>query len=143
MDVYFTYDLLSASILELFRQLYFCNLNDPYPVFSRFTGELNKLKASGLQSIAMTTNGVTLQRKLPALQAAGLDHINISLDTLIQPKFEFITRRKGWNKVMDSMDTALEIGYNPVKVIMFSNIFLNAISFFFLSFFFEPSWKRR
>ena len=64
----------------------------------------------------MTTNAVTLKRKLPALKAAGLDQINISLDTLIQPKFEFITRRKGWNKVMEGMDSALEMGYDPVKV---------------------------
>ena len=65
----------------------------------------------------MTTNGVTLKKKLPALKTAGLDQINISLDTLIQPKFEFITRRKGWNRVMDSIDTALEMNYNPVKVL--------------------------
>lgn len=75
------------------------------------------MKASGLLSIAMTTNGVTLKRKLPALKAAGLNHINISLDTLIQPKFEFITRRKGWNKVIEGIDAALELEFNPVKVI--------------------------
>ena len=65
----------------------------------------------------MTTNAVTLKKKLPALKTAGLDQINISLDTLIEPKFEFITRRKGWNRVMDSIDTALEMNYNPVKVL--------------------------
>ena len=65
----------------------------------------------------MTTNGITLKRKLPALQAAGLNLLNISLDTLISDKFEFITRRKGWQKVMDSIQCALDLGYNPVKVL--------------------------
>ncbi len=83
---------------------------------SSFAGELNRLKEVGLQSIAMTTNGVTLKRKLPALRDAGLDHINISLDTLVQPKFEFVTRRKGWKNVMAGMDAAVEMGYDPVKV---------------------------
>ena len=43
----------------------------------------------------MTTNGVTLSHKLPQLRAAGLRGLNISLDTLIPAKFEFISRRKG------------------------------------------------
>lgn len=70
----------------------------------------------GLQTIAITTNGVTLGKKLPQLKEAGLDLINISLDTLIPAKFEFITRRKGWERVMNSIDTALDLGYSPVKV---------------------------
>ena len=47
-----------------------------------------------LQDIAMTTNGVTLSRVLPDLQKAGLNLLNISLDTLVPEKFEFITRRR-------------------------------------------------
>ena len=43
----------------------------------------------------MTTNGITLARKLPQLKKAGLNLLNISLDTLVPQKFEFITRRKG------------------------------------------------
>lgn len=43
----------------------------------------------------MTTNGITLKRKLPALKNAGVNLINVSLDTLVPQKFEFVTRRKG------------------------------------------------
>ena len=43
----------------------------------------------------MTTNGLTLSKKLDGLHEAGLSHLNISLDTLVAAKFEFITRRKG------------------------------------------------
>lgn len=65
----------------------------------------------------MTTNGLLLSRKLPAMKEAGLNMLNISLDTLIPPKFEFITRRKGLEKVLQGIDLALEMGYSPVKVV--------------------------
>lgn len=64
----------------------------------------------------MTTNGLVLTRQLPALQRAGLDSLNISLDTLKEQKFEQFTRRKGWVKVMAGIDLAIQLGYNPVKV---------------------------
>ncbi|KAI4498821.1 hypothetical protein M0802_005996 [Mischocyttarus mexicanus] len=76
--------------------------------------ELKKLK--NLKQIAITTNGLTLTRQLPALQRAGLDALNISLDTLKPDRFEQFTRRKGWAKVMASIDLAVQLGYNPVKV---------------------------
>ncbi|KAK7904503.1 hypothetical protein WMY93_017110 [Mugilogobius chulae] len=76
--------------------------------------ELKKLE--GLKTIAVTTNGLNLSRSLPRLKQAGLSHINISLDTLVPAKFEFIVRRKGFHKVMESIDKAIEMGYNPVKV---------------------------
>ena len=47
----------------------------------------------GLRSLAMTTNGVTLRNRVAALKEAGLSTINISLDTMVPEKFEFITRR--------------------------------------------------
>uniref|UniRef100_A0A4W6CH34 Molybdenum cofactor biosynthesis protein 1 n=1 Tax=Lates calcarifer TaxID=8187 RepID=A0A4W6CH34_LATCA len=54
--------------------------------------------------------------KTIALKDAGLDLINISLDSLVPAKFEFIVRRKGFHKVMEGIDMAIEMGYNPVKV---------------------------
>ena len=77
---------------------------------------MNSLRPHGLETIAMTTNGVTLARKLPKLKEAGLDLLNVSLDTLIPAKFEFVTRRKGWERVMQGIDKALELDYDPVKV---------------------------
>ena len=64
----------------------------------------------------MTTNGLLLTRKLPQLKEAGLDLLNISLDTLIPAKFEFITRRKGFEKVLQGIELALDLGYKPLKV---------------------------
>ncbi|XP_054255221.1 molybdenum cofactor biosynthesis protein 1 isoform X1 [Indicator indicator] len=77
-------------------------------------GQLYKLE--GLKTIAVTTNGINLTRMLPQLKEAGLNAINISLDTLVPAKFEFIVRRKGFHKVMEGIHKATELGYHPVKV---------------------------
>ncbi|XP_054936189.1 molybdenum cofactor biosynthesis protein 1 isoform X10 [Physeter macrocephalus] len=70
----------------------------------------------GLRTLGITTNGINLARLLPQLQKAGLSTINISLDTLVPAKFEFIVRRKGFRKVMEGIHKAIELGYSPVKV---------------------------
>jgi GTP 3',8-cyclase len=57
--------------------------------------ELGTLKAMGLREIAMTSNGIALWRKLERMCAAGLTHLNLSLDTLDAGKYQIITRRKG------------------------------------------------
>ncbi|XP_012280540.1 molybdenum cofactor biosynthesis protein 1-like [Orussus abietinus] len=76
-----------------------------------------RLKAlKELKQLGMTTNGITLIRQLPALQRAGLDMLNISLDTLKKDRFEQFTRRKGWERVMASIDLAIQLGYTPVKI---------------------------
>lgn len=76
--------------------------------------ELRKME--GLKTIAVTTNGINLAKLLPKLKDAGLDLINISLDSLVPAKYEFIVRRKGLHKVMEGIEKAIEMGYNPVKV---------------------------
>uniref|UniRef100_A0A8D0HN76 Molybdenum cofactor biosynthesis protein 1 n=1 Tax=Sphenodon punctatus TaxID=8508 RepID=A0A8D0HN76_SPHPU len=73
-------------------------------------------KLEGLETIAVTTNGINLARLLPRLKEAGLNAINISLDTLVPAKFEFIVRRKGFHKVMEGIQKAIDLGYDPVKV---------------------------
>ncbi|XP_066531398.1 molybdenum cofactor biosynthesis protein 1 isoform X1 [Hoplias malabaricus] len=77
-------------------------------------GEMRKL--TGLKTIAVTTNGMNLARVLPGLKKAGVDLLNVSLDSLVPAKFEFIVRRKGFHKVMEGIDKAIEMGYIPVKV---------------------------
>jgi cyclic pyranopterin phosphate synthase len=72
----------------------------------------------GLRNLAVTSNGIVLSRKLVRLQAAGLNELNISLDTLVTSKFEFLTRRKGHNKVLQSIEAILDLRFSPVKVMM-------------------------
>lgn len=70
----------------------------------------------GLKTLAITTNGLLLPKKLSRLHAAGVNLLNISLDTLKEDKFTFITRRKGFGLVMKAIEQALAYGYNPVKI---------------------------
>ncbi|KAE8697055.1 Molybdenum cofactor biosynthesis protein 1 [Hibiscus syriacus] len=76
--------------------------------------DLSSLK--GLKTLAITTNGITLARQLPLLKQCGVTNLNISLDTLVPSKFEFMTRRKGHHKVIKSINSAIDLGYNPVKM---------------------------
>lgn len=57
-----------------------------------------------------------LSLSCPALRAAGLTAVNISLDSLVPAKFELLTRRLGHDRVLASIDTALAAGFTPVKV---------------------------
>uniref|UniRef100_A0A1B6HQV5 Molybdenum cofactor biosynthesis protein 1 n=1 Tax=Homalodisca liturata TaxID=320908 RepID=A0A1B6HQV5_9HEMI len=72
---------------------------------------LHKLKE--LDTIAITTNGLMLTRQLVELQKAGVNLLNISLDTLKPERFEQITRRKGWQRVIAGIDLAVQLGYTP------------------------------
>ncbi|XP_017135561.1 molybdenum cofactor biosynthesis protein 1 isoform X2 [Drosophila miranda] len=66
-----------------------------------------------LEHVGITTNGLVLTRLLLPLQRAGLDSLNISLDTLKKDRFEKITRRKGWERVIAGIDLAVQLGYRP------------------------------
>ena len=50
------------------------------------------------------------------MKNAGLNQLNISLDTLIPEKFTEITRRNGFTRVMESIDAAIQLGFDPVKI---------------------------
>ena len=65
----------------------------------------------GLRSLAMTTNGLLLEDRLPGLQAAGLTDLTVSLDTLRADRFRQITRRPGLDRVLSAVDAALGAGY--------------------------------
>ncbi|KAL7334912.1 hypothetical protein PS15p_200469 [Mucor circinelloides] len=77
---------------------------------------LGQLKQHGLQSLAMTSNGIALKRKLPALVEGGLDTLNVSLDTLDPHLFQIMTRRKGFDKVTGAIDEAVRLGMPHVKI---------------------------
>lgn len=70
---------------------------------------LGSLRKYGLQDLAMTTNGISLHRKLDDMVAAGLTAINISLDTLDPYQFQLLTRRQGFQAVMKSIDKVKEM----------------------------------
>eukprot|EP00210_Caulerpa_lentillifera_P004734 g4518.t1 len=69
-----------------------------------------------IKTLAMTTNGLVLEKKLEALKSAGLTALNISLDTLQPQRFLTFTRRNGHERVLRAINKALEVGFDPVKI---------------------------
>ncbi|UPT20192.1 GTP 3',8-cyclase MoaA [Thermobifida alba] len=65
---------------------------------------------------ALTTNGIGLARLAPALAEAGLDRVNVSLDTLDADVFERLTRRRRLDDVLAGLAGAARAGLTPVKV---------------------------
>jgi cyclic pyranopterin phosphate synthase len=66
--------------------------------------------------IALTTNGIGLARRARGLADAGLDRINISLDTLQPDTFATLTRRRRLDDVLAGVRAAREAGLQPVKI---------------------------
>ena len=66
--------------------------------------------------LSLTTNGVALARLAAPLAAAGLDRVNVSLDTLDPELFRTLTRRDRHNRVIAGIDAALAAGLGPVKI---------------------------
>jgi cyclic pyranopterin phosphate synthase len=74
-----------------------------------------KLATLGVD-LSLTTNGATLGLLAPDLAAAGLGRVNISLDSLRPDRFEALTRRPDLHRVLDGIDSAVDAGFDPVKV---------------------------
>ncbi|MEV4662603.1 GTP 3',8-cyclase MoaA [Micromonospora echinofusca] len=66
--------------------------------------------------ISLTTNGIGLDRLAPALRAAGLDRVNVSLDTLDAERFARLTRRPRLADVLAGLAGAAAAGLTPVKI---------------------------
>jgi len=75
-----------------------------------------RLKALGTHDLSMTTNAYRLREHCGELVAAGLDRINISLDTLDPARFERITRTRAYDSVIAGIDAAQSSSLRPVKV---------------------------
>ena len=63
-----------------------------------------------IEQVTLTTNGILIHEMLDDLYDAGIDAINISLDTLNKDNFKKITRRDGLEKVLMSIDKAYDLG---------------------------------
>ncbi len=73
-------------------------------------------KLDGIKEITMTTNGILLEDFIEPLKKAGLDRVNISLDTLDADKYREITRGGDIDKVKRAIKKAIEYDLNPVKI---------------------------
>jgi cyclic pyranopterin phosphate synthase len=70
----------------------------------------------GVQEVCLTTNGVRLAELAGDLYAAGVRHLNLSLDTLDAARYEEITGGDHFARVMAGLDRALALGFHPVKI---------------------------
>ena len=70
----------------------------------------------GIDDIALSTNALLLADQAPGLAAAGLNRVNISLDTLQEDRFTAIARRPGLAKVLAGIEAAIAAGLGPVKI---------------------------
>jgi cyclic pyranopterin phosphate synthase len=78
---------------------------------------VEKLAAiEGIRDIGLTTNGILLAEQAQPLYEAGLRRLNVSLDVLSAEKFREITRREGYEKVLEGIHAAQAAGFHPVKI---------------------------
>jgi cyclic pyranopterin phosphate synthase len=70
----------------------------------------------GIDDLAMTTNGILLPRYAAALAEAGLQRVNVSLDTLRADRFHHITRLGRMEDVLAGIEAAQEAGLEPIKI---------------------------
>lgn len=76
----------------------------------------NIRQISAIENVAITTNGIMLEEMAADLIAAGVDQVNISLDTLRPDVFEYITRRRGLDRVLRGLDAIEKAGCTDIKI---------------------------
>jgi len=83
--------------------------------------DLHKLIAKlanlpGIDDLALTTNGILLGEQAEDLRAAGLNRLNISLDTMREETFQRISRRTGLHQVLDGISAARRAGFKKIRL---------------------------
>ena len=79
---------------------------------------VEKIASLDFKDISMTTNGILLEKYAQELKDAGLDRVNVSLDTLNRETFEFITKKDYLEDAKNGILKAVEVGLYPVKINM-------------------------
>ena len=79
---------------------------------------VEKIASLDFKDISMTTNGILLEKYAQDLKDAGLDRVNVSLDTLDRKTFEFITKKDYLEDAKRGIIKAVEVGLYPVKINM-------------------------
>jgi len=74
------------------------------------------MSIDGLDDVSLTTNGVYLKDNLDMLKAAGIERINVSIDSLKRLNFKFITRFDYFARVWEGIEMARDMGFSPIKL---------------------------
>jgi cyclic pyranopterin phosphate synthase len=70
----------------------------------------------GIDDLALTTNGILLEEQAADLRRAGLERVNISLDTLNEATFQKISRRDGLDRVLAGIAAAQKLGFKSIRL---------------------------
>ena len=73
---------------------------------------------SGIEDLSLSTNATQLGKYADDLKQAGVQRLNISLDTLDQREYEHITGRDVLHNVLDGIEMAKSLGFGPIKINM-------------------------
>lgn len=79
---------------------------------------ISKISSIGFNDISITTNGILLEKYAKDLKEAGLDRVNVSLDTLNPETYEFITKKDYLEAAKKGILKSVEVGLYPVKINM-------------------------
>ena len=79
---------------------------------------VSKISSIGFNDISITTNGILLEKYAKDLKEAGLDRVNVSLDTLNPETYEFITKKDYLEAAKKGILKSVEVGLYPVKINM-------------------------
>ena len=79
---------------------------------------VRKIASLDFKDISLTTNGVFLEKYAADLKDAGLDRVNVSLDTLNRDTYKFVTNMDYLNEAKSGILKAVEVGLYPVKINM-------------------------
>ena len=79
---------------------------------------ISKIASLDFKDISMTSNGILLEKYAKDLKEAGLDRVNVSLDTLNPKTYEFITKKDYLKKAKEGILKSVEVGLYPVKINM-------------------------
>ncbi len=89
------------------------------PLIRRDLPELVRLLAAvpGIEDLSLSTNAVLLADQAEALRDAGINRLNVSLDSLREDRVDAIARRPGsFPKIFEGFDAAERVGFEPIKV---------------------------
>ncbi len=73
-------------------------------------------KICGIKDISLTTNGILLKERAGELRKAGLKRLNVSLDSLTEERYRWITRRGKLDDVLEGIDEAFNVGFSLIKI---------------------------
>lgn len=120
-DAILTYEEISAVVHTAaehgVRQV---RITGGEPLVRKDLARLVRMIAStpGIEDLALTSNGILLEKAAPALAQAGLRRVNISLDTLDPQRYERITRGGSFDMAWRGILAAERLGLKPVKINM-------------------------